>query len=241
MEPIRPRKLADDVQQQLLETIQSGNLRPGDPLPSERELMHSLNVGRPAIREAMQSLQRMGLLDIRQGGRARISEPSIGRMMEPMAETVRHVLAHSPMSLEHLKEARAIFEMEMVRIASRKRSQADVDRLTRILDRQAAAQDEPRLFMALDGEFHREIATVSGNPILSAVSEAVFLWLTDFHVSLVRFPGLEPLTISEHRAVLDAIIAKDATRAAKAMGDHLLRANELYKQKSNANSRSAEV
>ena len=239
MEPIRHRKLADDVQQRLLEMIRGGELNPGDPLPSERELMQSLNVGRPAIREAMQSLQRMGLLDIRHGGRARISEPSIGRMMEPMAETVRHLLAHSPASLEHLKEARAIFEIEMVKIAARKRSQSNLDRIIRVLEQQADAQDQPKLFLALDGEFHREIAAVSANPILPAVSEAIFRWLTDFHVDLVRFPGLEELTLSEHRSILDAIADKDVNRAAKAMGDHLFRANSRYKQMQNSELRMA--
>jgi DNA-binding FadR family transcriptional regulator len=231
MEPIKPRKLADDVHDRLLEMIQQGGLAPGDPLPSERELMQALKVGRPAIREAMQGLHRIGLLEIRHGGRAKVSEPSIGRTIDSMGTTVRHLLVHSPANLEHLKEARAIFEMEMARIAARKRSRSDLDRLARILERQAAAQNDPRRFQEIDGEFHREIAAVSGNPILAAVSEAIFRWLSDFHVDLVRFPGLEKLTLSEHQAVLDAIVSKDAAQAASAVRDHLLRANELYRQK----------
>lgn len=231
MDPIRPRKLSDDVRHRLLQMIQCGQFRPGDYLPSERELMQSMNVGRPSIREAMQGLHRMGLLDIRHGERARISEPSIGRMIEPMGETMRHILMHSPASLEHLKEARAIFEMEMARIAARKRSQSDIERLMRLLERQGAAQDQPKLFVELDGEFHREIAAISANPILAAVSESIFRWLAEFHVDRVRSPGLEKLTLSEHHAVLDAIVAKDPALAAKLMGDHLFRANSLYRQK----------
>jgi len=231
IEPIRHRKLADDVHERLLAMIREGDLRPGDALPSERELMHSFSVGRPAIREAMQGLHRMGLLDIRHGGRARISEPSMGRLIEPMGETMRHLLSHSPANLEHLKEARAIFETEMVRIAARKRTQADIDRLHRILESQAAARHEPKLFRELDGQFHREVAAIGGNPILTAVSEALFRWLTHFHVDLVQFPGLEKLTLAEHHAVLDAIAAKDPALAAKSMGDHLYRANSLYRQK----------
>jgi DNA-binding FadR family transcriptional regulator len=229
--PIRHRKLADDVQERLLSMIQEGDLKPGDPLPSERELMQSLSVGRPAIREAMQGLHRMGLLDIRHGGRARISEPSMARLIEPMRETMRHLLSHSPASLEHLKEARAIFEMEMVRIAARKRTKADIERLRRILEAQAAARHEPKMFRDLDGQFHREIAAIGGNPILTAVSEALFRWLTDFHVDLVQFPGLEHLTIAEHQALLDAIEGRNPTLAAKSMGDHLYRANSLYRQR----------
>jgi GntR family transcriptional regulator, sialic acid-inducible nan operon repressor len=230
MEPIRPRKLADDVQQRLLKMIHEGTLGPGDSLPSERELMQSLSVGRPSIREAMQGLHRIGLLDIHHGGRARVSEPSFGRMIEPMAETMRHLLAHSATSLEHLKESRAIFEMEMARIAARRRSHSDIERLMRILDHQSMAKDKPKLFLELDGQFHREVASISGNPILAAVSEAIFRWLTDFHVDLVRFPGLEKLTLTEHRAILAAIEAKSPVRAGKAMEAHLYRANSLYRR-----------
>lgn len=236
MEPIRYRKLADGVQDRLLKMIQGENLNPGDLLPSERELMQTLGVGRPAIREAMQNLHRMGLLDIRHGGRARVAEPSISRMMDSMSTTMRHVLSHSPASLEHLKEARAIFEMEMARIAARKRSSSDLERLQRILKNQEAARDRPSLFLEFDGSFHRELAAISGNPILAAVSQETFHWLTDFHIDLVRFPGLEQLTLLEHQAILDGIAAKDSGRAAKAMGDHLYRANRLYHQKRQATS-----
>lgn len=231
MDPVKPRKLADEVQERLLRLIHESGLRPGDTLPSERELMQALNVGRPSVREALQNLNRMGLLDIRHGERTRISEPSLGRMFEPMAETIKHILSHVPASLEHLKEARAIFEMEMARTAARKRSKADIDRLSNLLSRQRNARKDPPLFVELDGAFHREIAVVSGNPIFVTVSEAVFRWLSEFHVDLVRFPGLEELTINEHTAILDAIIDKDPDQAAKAMGDHLFRANKLYQQK----------
>jgi DNA-binding FadR family transcriptional regulator len=229
--PIRPRKLADDVQERLLRMIQGGKLDPGDLLPSERQLMQTLNVGRPAIREAMQSLHRMGLVDIRHGGRTRVAEPSLGRAIETMGETMHHILARSPTSLEHLKEARAIFEMEMARIAAKKRNLAAIERLQRILDRQTAAKLEPRQFLECDGEFHREIAAVSGNPILSAVAESIFSWLAEFHVDLVRFPGLEELTLAEHQAILDAIALRDPQLAAKAMNHHLMRVNGLYRQR----------
>lgn len=227
--PIRKRKLSDDVQERLLAFVQSGELRPGDPLPSERELMTSFHVGRPAIREAMQSLQRMGLIEIRHGERARIAEPSAGRMIEQMSETVRHMLSHSVASLEHLKEARATFELEMARVAARRRSAADIVRLRDIIERQRQAKSTPSEFLMLDGMLHREIAAVGGNPIFPAVSEAVFQWLAAFHVDLVQLPGAEELTLAEHTKIVDAIDAKDSEAAAKAMLVHLTRANSLYR------------
>jgi len=226
--PARRRKLADQVQEQLLGLIRSGEFKPGDPLPSERELMQAFEVGRPAVREAMQALQGMGLVEIRHGGRARVSEPSLGRMVDQMSETMRHLLTHSPASLEHLKEARATFEMEMARIAARRRADSDLARLSRVVESQEAVRTDPERFLEFDAQFHRELAAISGNPIFTALSEAIFNWLVHFHVDLVRVPGREQLTLDEHRQIITAIEAGDPDLAAKAMLDHLSRANSLY-------------
>lgn len=227
---MRRQKLSEEVRRQILDMIRSGTIAPGESLPSERELMERLGVGRPAIREAMQSLETIGLIEIRHGGRARVSEPSIGRMVEQIGDTMKHLLANSPASLENLKEARATFERELARIAARKRSATDIERLTEILADQTLAIDDRPRFRALDGAFHREIANISGNPIFSALIDALFRWLADFHADLVSVPGLEQLTLAEHRLILTAITRSDAEEAGTAMGDHLMRANDLYRQ-----------
>ena len=126
----RRRKLSDEIRESLLQQIQLGELAPGELMPSERELMQAYNVGRPAIREAMQSLQSMGLVVIRHGGRARVAEPTLSGMIDQLSETMRHLLANSPASLEQLKEARIVFESEMARIAARRRSESDIARLS---------------------------------------------------------------------------------------------------------------
>ena len=145
------RKLSDDIRERLLKRIRRGEFAPGDPLPSERDLMQAYEVGRPAIREAMQDLQRLGLLDIRHGRRARVAAPSIGRVVDEIGETMRHVLSSSAASLEHFKEARFIFEMEMVRIAARKHSASDIARLRAVLEAQREASSDLERFVARDG------------------------------------------------------------------------------------------
>lgn len=227
---VRKRKLSEEVRSRLLERIRTGAIGLGEPLPSERELMESLGVGRPAIREALQSLEQIGLIEIRHGERARVAEPSIGRMVDQISETMKHILSHSPASLENLKEARATFEKEIARIAARRRSETDLARLRDVLDEQTAALGDPPRFRSLDGRFHREIAAISGNPIFSALIDALFGWLADFHVDLISVPGLEQLTLREHREILDAIARSDVEGSATAMADHLLRANELYRR-----------
>lgn len=227
-DPIRRRKLSDAVQEWLLARLRGGDLAPGDILPSERELMARLSVGRPAIREAMQNLQRMGLIEIRHGERARLTSPSIDGMVGQISETMRHLLVHSPATLEHLKEGRVTFETEMARIAAIRRSKEDVTRLQRLIEAQAAVRSTPEKFLELDGHFHREIAAISGNPIFASLNEALFGWLASFHQTLVRKPGLEKLTLAEHERILGAIDEGSPEKAGKAMADHLNRANALY-------------
>lgn len=228
--PIQKRKLGEEVRLRLLAQIEGGELRPGDALPSERELMESLGVGRPAIREAMQALERSGLIEIRHGERARVAEPSVGRMVDQMSEAMKHLLVHSNASLENLKDARVTFEVEMARIAARRHSGSDLERLRDTVARQEAALGDGAAFRRLDGQFHREIAAISGNPIWSALSDGLFRWLNDFHVDLVSVPGKENLTLAEHRGIIAAIATGDAARAAGAMADHLNRANEMYRR-----------
>lgn len=227
---MRRRKLSDEIRERLLQQIQHGELSPGDLMPSERELMQAYKVGRPAIREAMQSLQSMGLVIIRHGGRARVAEPSLSGMIDQLSETMRHLLAHSPASLEQLKEARIVFESEMARIAAQRRSKSDIVRLRNVLKAQSDAQDDLEAFVMLDGELHREIAAISGNPIFAALASALFQWLAHFYRGAVSVPGLERLTLEEHGAILAAIDAGDPVAARRAMSDHLNRANELYRQ-----------
>jgi DNA-binding FadR family transcriptional regulator len=228
--PIQKRKLADDVRERLMDMIESGELSPGDVLPSEREMMEGLGVGRPAIREAMQALERAGLIQIRHGERARVAEPSIGRMIDQMSDSMKHLLVHSSASLENLKDARLTFELEMARRAAERRTTADIEALTRTVDAQEACFGNAAQFRLVDGRFHREIAALSGNPIWPALSDALFRWLNDFHVDLVSVPGKERLTLAEHREIIEAIASGDPDAAARAMRDHLTRANDLYRK-----------
>jgi DNA-binding FadR family transcriptional regulator len=218
------------VQDRLLAIIRAENLRPGDPLPSERELMQTYEVGRPSIREAMQNLKRMGLIEINHGERPRVAAPSFEGMVDDMAETMHHVLVNSPATLDHLKEARARFEMDMADIAARKRTPEDVAELRAILAEQERMRLVSSAFLEADGRFHHRIARISGNPIFASLSEALFAWLAQFHFDLVRRPGLEQLTLSEHRQIIDAIERGDPEAAARLTGDHLNRANSLYHQ-----------
>ncbi|MCB1715786.1 MAG: transcriptional regulator NanR [Candidatus Competibacteraceae bacterium] len=228
--PIKRRKLYQEVMDRLIELIREQNLRPGDQLPSERQLMEEYGVGRPAIREAFQNLERLGILEIKHGERARITVPSSGFIIEQIGVMTHYLLDNSPQNIEHLREARILFEVEMARRAALKATDEDISQLEQLLlDHQEARHDLTK-FSHRDMLFHRQIASIDGNPIYPVLVQAMFEWLRQHHPTLVRAPGAEEITLAEHARILAAIAAHDPDAAATAIREHLLRANAQYRQ-----------
>ena len=190
--------------------------------------MEAFRVGRPAIREALQNLQRMGLIQIAHGESARVLTPNARSIIDQVAGTAQRILSNSPETFENLKDARLFFEIGMARLAAARATPDDVKALKRCVDEQAAAGSNLDAFLSADIAFHRAIAAVSGNSIFIAVSEATLGWLREYHVGLIRKAGRELTTLVEHRLIVDRIGAHDVEGAAAAMLAHLTRANELY-------------
>lgn len=225
--PIQRRKLYQEVLDRLMARIEAGEFPPGTQLPSERELMDAYGVGRPAIREALQQLERSGIVTISHGERARMVLPTADGMLDQIGDAARYLLRVQPGSLDDLKEARIFLECGLVRMAAGRANPDGLALLRRRLEEQRNAAPED--FLARDIAFHRQIAAMSGNPIFPAVVEGLLTWLGDHYTTLVRAPGVESVTLQEHQRILDAIAAGDAEGAAAAMADHLNRASDLYR------------
>lgn len=237
VQPIQKRKLYQEVLDRLMLRIQTGEIAPGAQLPPERELMEQYGVGRPAVREALQALERSGIVEISHGERARVVVPSAQGLIQQIASGARHLLQMQPETLEHLKQARIFLEEGTARMAAQRATAADLaDLRARI---QAHRDSLPRLdeFLAHDMAFHRAIARISGNPIFPAIVEALFQWAREDYQPLVRAPGAEQLTLEEHTRLVDAIEARDPDAAAAAVRAHLARSNELYRRIEEANDR----
>jgi DNA-binding FadR family transcriptional regulator len=228
-EAIQRRKLYQDVLDRLMERIRTGAIAPGSQLPSERELMEEYGVGRPAVREALQTLERSGIVEIAHGERARVVVPTAERLVAQIAGGAMHLLRTQPDSLEHLKEARVFLETGTARMAAERATEEQVAGLRLAIARQRAAMADVEQFLERDMAFHREIASISGNPIFPAIVEALFRWASEYYRTLVRAPGAEELTLAEHTRIVDAIAAHDSSAAADAMHAHLTRANKLYR------------
>jgi GntR family transcriptional regulator, sialic acid-inducible nan operon repressor len=229
-ETIPRRKLYHEVFDRLMERIRSGEIAAGAQLPSERELMEQYGVGRPAIREALQALERSGIVEIVHGERARVVVPTAEGLIAQVAGGAMHLLRTHPDMLQHLKEARLFLETGLARMAAERATEEDVANLQLRVTQQRASMVDLEKFIERDMAFHREIALISGNPIFPAIVESLFRWAGEYYRPLVRAPGVEELTLSEHQRIVDAIAQRNGDEAADAMRQHLSRANDLYRR-----------
>lgn len=227
-------KLSEQVLDRIRGMIQAGELRPGDQVPSERALMARFGVGRPAVREALQSLHTQGLITISHGERSRVNELSADRVLDQSDTFARLLLEAMPGNLEHLKQARRMFEVGIVRAAAQKATPQMASDLRDLIAQQRERLGDAQRFVEADMAFHTSIADILGNPVISAASTAMLRWLREYHTSLLHWSGKEHVTLAEHDEIVDALAANDVEAAGRAMERHLDRSQDLFSPKQQA-------
>lgn len=226
-EAITRRKLSDQVVERLEADIRDGLYPVGSHLPSERELMAQYGVGRPSVREALFLLQRMGLVRIASGERALVTRPAPEHLLSELSGVARYLL-ETQEGVDHFEQARLFLEVGLVRYAADHATEAQIENLRQALDRNRETIGQWRPFRTTDVAFHRALAEIPGNPIFTALHDAVVEWLI-----MQRPPVSEPDVDNKdshagHAAIFVAIAARDAAAAAKAMERHLGRARQRY-------------
>jgi GntR family transcriptional regulator, sialic acid-inducible nan operon repressor len=227
--PIRRRKLYEEVVVRIEEMIHEGRFAPGDQLPSEKDLMDELGVGRSTVREALLSLRRMGLVTVRSGERARVTTPTPVALVNELSGAARLLLAQEG-GMERFQEARALFEVGLARLAAERATDEDIARLASALDANREAIGDYAAFGRTDVAFHNVIASVPGNPIFTSMQSAVSEWLTEQRTISGRSPYAFTAALSAHTRIFDAIAARDPARAQVEMQLHLDEVAKFYWQ-----------
>ena len=226
--PIRRRKLSEEVALRLEEMIRSGDYQPGDQLPSERDLMKRFGVGRPAVREALFSLQTMGLVAVSSGERARVTRPTPKLVIDSLAGAARLLLSQ-PDGIRHFQEARTFFEAGLVRYAAAHATDDDLRDLRQALEENRLALGNMKRFEQTDVAFHYVLAVIPRNPIFTAIHAAIAEWLTEQRtITLSGRNAVALQAYQAHAAIYEAIAARDPERSERVLRAHLDQVAALY-------------
>src|SRR5262245_1772749 len=171
--PVETRRASDEIISQIRMQLEAGKLKPGDRLPSERELAETFRVSRNTVREAIRSLEHTGLLRLRKGatGGAFVSDRGGTAIVSAFGD----LFALGVFRPEHLAAARTIVGTSAARLACARASAADMAALQACVESAVAAGRAGDLATrsAANFEFHRLLALASGNPILVILTEAI--------------------------------------------------------------------
>jgi GntR family transcriptional regulator, transcriptional repressor for pyruvate dehydrogenase complex len=219
LQPVEKQTLAKVVMQRLAEYIRGGSLRPGDVLPSQHELAHRLSVSRPVLREAMQGLASIGLIEIRPGSGCYVGEPT--RLADPRDPTsLFGVLTHET-ALEVL-EARMVVEVELVGLAAERATPADFHHLDTILRRlgRAVARGQPTARITSD--FHDALDRAGHNTVLYKMSQLLTRPRLAQGIRVEHaLPGIMAREYDSHLLLYQAVRGRDPAVARRAMREHL--------------------
>lgn len=217
---IERKTLSEQVAERLEQDIRDGHYKSGDKLPAERELMEQFGVGRPAIREALFYLQKLGFVAISSGTRPRVIKPTLDTVLPRLSGAVRSLL-EDPDGQTSLQDARVLFEVAIARHATEHGTPADHQVLREALETNLRTIGDEPAFKRSDVAFHAALARVTGNPIIMAVHDALSTLLDDRRAHVLQRPGEDKVASEAHREIVEAIESGDPDTAEDAMRRHL--------------------
>jgi GntR family transcriptional repressor for pyruvate dehydrogenase complex len=208
--------LTHHATRQIMQQIKAGRLRPGDPLPSQRELADAMGVSVPAVREAVQRLEVLGILEVRQGKNARVAR--FGPELLLREPELLLAAAEEELMLQ-MHEARETLDMGVIILATQRATPEDVEAIDRALIQQMTEQQsEYQIHWRLNREFHLAIAAATHNRVLSHLVESL-LWQFPL-VERIFTPEIAADWIPIHCAMYEAIREHDPVAAQRAMEAH---------------------
>lgn len=220
--PIRPKKLSEEIVEQVQTLISEGQLKPGERIPSEREMASLLGVSRPSVREAFMILEAMGMLEARQGGGTYVRSLTESSLASPLTSMVEK----DPKLVHDLLEVRMGLECLSASLAAVRATGDDLKAISsyiEVMNNSVKDGWDPKT----DFKFHYAIATAAHNTIQLHVLNTIHgLFMATLEVSLHNFynshPNYMEILLGQHQAIYNAIVNKDSDGARTAMAEHLL-------------------
>lgn len=222
--------LSKEVEKQLRASINAGIYQPGDKLPSERELVEQFEVSRVTVRDALKSIQGLGLISIKRGvnAGAYVSEPS----PQAITQSIDVLIQMKKVNFAHLIEMRLYIEPDVARSVAIHHTHEDIDALKELLDEAEETIDTSwKRARLMNVRFHCEVAKITRNALIISLCESITQVYSAMIIELTHTKldqkGIKKL-VSEHRKIIDAIENKDPRGAFERTKRHLLETYNTY-------------
>ncbi len=223
--PIRTKRLYEEIVEQIKGLISEGQLKPGDKLLPERDLSERFQVSRASVREAIRTLEMLGIIDIRPGDGTFIRDTETDDIIRPLAL----FLAVERSSLLDMFEMRRIFETATARLAAERATQEELDQIEAMLEsmRQQLNLLDPEKGQEFDAAFHYAVAEATHNNLLTKLFKTVSEEFAKANSVARRqlYQGSvdnAQKIIDQHAEIFAAIRARSPEDAADAMHRHLV-------------------
>lgn len=222
-ETVRKVRRYEQVADQIRKLVSDGTLKPGDLLPPERELAAKLGVGRSSIRDAVRTLEVMGILEPRQGHGTVVRDLSTDALVVPLAS----VLTRKREMVQELLDVRRMIEPGLAARAAKNATGEEIARMAAILERHEAKLRRGEQAVDEDDEFHYAIALAARNSVVLRVLDVLMDLLRESRSRSLQVPGRPRRSFDGHRRILRAIQRRDAEAAETAVKKHLKEIEEI--------------
>jgi GntR family transcriptional repressor for pyruvate dehydrogenase complex len=199
--------------------IRDGSYSPGDRLPGERQLAKLLKVSRASVREALGKLETVGLVECRHGLGTFVKDPS----REILQAALMPYILTDQETVRKLFQIRQLIEVEAAGLAAQCAGSGQIAEMARWVEAVEShiSRGNTNGIVMADAELHRQIIIATGNDILVDLLDSIADLLRAMRRDSINIPGLLPQIVSDHRAIFEAIEAKDSQAARQAMQGHL--------------------
>jgi GntR family transcriptional repressor for pyruvate dehydrogenase complex len=219
--PRFPTIQKNTVGNQALEAIKSmivsGQLKPGQALPAERELAAMLGISRPSLREATRALSSMNVLEVRHGGGTFVSSLEPGLLTAPIS----FLLQIDDQALGYLFEVRKVIEVGAARLAAPRITQGELVELDHLVEAAHRVIDDPAEYLRLDFEIHAGIVAAVGNPLYTSLYDSIAQLSLDSRRRTAISASTRAQAHEAHVALVNALHDKDPHAAAEMMRRHI--------------------
>jgi len=226
---IRPHKISEEIVNQIKSLIKDGKLQPGEKLPPERTLADLLGVGRSSLREAINILEALGFVEIRNRKGIFVRPVSSPIISDPL----RQILEEDKSKLYELYELRKDIELAAIHTAAKVRTKTDLARIKKYIKNMEQDAQDSRLSLSDDLEFHLAIAQATHNFLRVHILKNIFD-LSGEYIDFIREKLIheKPNVLSildQHKKIYQAIKKRDQEGARALMDEHLTWVEEKWR------------